>query len=814
MNSNEEIIISQKINENGNEMVFEEVKIISSSNQEEEKSSFPQKPKIGGVKILGKKRLLKQGGAPNNEAPQVEMPLEIPMEIPVEGPVEVCEIHEIRGIRNPKLLKTNTNELFSNIIIDFFISKWHNRVIASKYSNKGGGRPNKRKTQIKSFLSLITKYFSNHKYELLCELFDTMKNLPVPEGLVHDKNYGKLKVINKIKLKGKSSEKIKNLAIKNLNKKIGPLVKKIIANSFKKLNEDKKNKNQSQNKIKPIDIQQTKITQNLIQKKSNDQIEQKDKEEKQGIIDVNKSNEVKRIFIPPKKNLNIPNKPPVQQNQNQKIQQIQSSQQSHSMQKVPQAQQKPENKQQNTKDFITFYPSKNVSTNIYNNPNNKNISPRNRYNFNYISFNGNHSNSSAKNSIPHKSQTQKQSFPKYNNYFNNNLSNSYNKPNIRYQDYIIIKDNYYNSNQNPSKSQIQKKNQSASNTKIYNKKKNSDINQRKKGNNFSKNSNNNSRPQSQYQQKKKQPINTDDTKINKKTHYTPYINRNPFNTGGPQSNYNNKGTTKNNKLTFFSSFGYDNRINNPVNLQKSNDKYQRKFNSNSVNFSANKNNNPLSFSHNYNQLYSTYIKSGNNNNSNYNKINDIYKNYYENMNNSGFKNKNKERQNSRDNKTTNINNINVTNNINIKNRTTDNRQKIVIKSQKKCENLSKSLNVFHLNYNYNNDQRKLISNKIGDVPLSNNKNNATIEFRTKIINNFMDKNKTNDNNNIKSTNLNSNSNSNNSSKINKEKNMIYYINNINNNNNNNFNRNINNLNFGISKNKNFSNMNFRSSFNK
>ncbi len=119
-----------------------------------------------------------------------------------------CEVILIQGGKNKisfdvDLPKTSTGNLFKTIITNYFMSKWHQKVEILKHIEK---RPNKKRTNIRNFLNKVAKKFQSHKCDYLIELFDKMQSLPMPKGVKHDKNYGKLKVTNKVVYKRNCQE--------------------------------------------------------------------------------------------------------------------------------------------------------------------------------------------------------------------------------------------------------------------------------------------------------------------------------------------------------------------------------------------------------------------------------------------------------------------------------------------------------------------------------------------------------------------------------------------------------------------------------
>ena len=64
-------------------------------------------------------------------------------------------------------------------------------------------RPNKKLKDVRTLFNLLNRAFDYHTYLYLKELIHNMKNMPVPSGVKHDPNYGKIFLV-------KGEEKAKN----------------------------------------------------------------------------------------------------------------------------------------------------------------------------------------------------------------------------------------------------------------------------------------------------------------------------------------------------------------------------------------------------------------------------------------------------------------------------------------------------------------------------------------------------------------------------------------------------------------------------
>ena len=77
--------------------------------------------------------------------------------------------------------------------------------------NRITGKSNKQSKDLRHLIYVLKNIFRYHKYLYLMELFLNMKEMPYPEGLEHDSNYGKINIVY---------DKDKNDNEKNVKKKI------------------------------------------------------------------------------------------------------------------------------------------------------------------------------------------------------------------------------------------------------------------------------------------------------------------------------------------------------------------------------------------------------------------------------------------------------------------------------------------------------------------------------------------------------------------------------------------------------------------
>ena len=91
--------------------------------------------------------------------------------------------------------KNNSENLIEQIILTYFAARWQNKINAMK--NRVTSRPNKKSKDVRTLVRVLQRAINYHTYLNLIELYDNMTSLPVPEGVKHDPNYGKIFLVKK-----------------------------------------------------------------------------------------------------------------------------------------------------------------------------------------------------------------------------------------------------------------------------------------------------------------------------------------------------------------------------------------------------------------------------------------------------------------------------------------------------------------------------------------------------------------------------------------------------------------------------------------
>ena len=220
--------------------------------------------------------------------------------------------NRLRAVKRKQ--KKNCAEFLVKIIcFQYFLVFWKKKAIAMKYSTTGY---NKKRVAFKKFYAKIRDIYYKKKIESDAEIFEIFLNLPERPGVIHDKNFNKLKFVNNEVLIEKYENLIEEMSIKN----VGLKIKKILVESMKlndnNNNNDKNNviniESNKKNEIslneedlkdsnyKEIKLKGAKkeINKKLVQpeslpKKNNDEVDEKIEQNKNEIKD-EKNDEIKK----------------------------------------------------------------------------------------------------------------------------------------------------------------------------------------------------------------------------------------------------------------------------------------------------------------------------------------------------------------------------------------------------------------------------------------------------------------------------------------------------------------------------------------
>ena len=149
---------------------------------------------INKGKTVLKKKVIKKEDDPAQENPQNKI---------IKGKTSLGK-NKLRQKENKIPTKNNSQHLIDQIIITYYTHAWQKKIKAMM--NRASSRPNKKAKDLRNIIRVLEHTISYHTYLYLMELLDIMSSLPIPKGVKHDPDYGKIFIV---KNEGKEKEKEK-----------------------------------------------------------------------------------------------------------------------------------------------------------------------------------------------------------------------------------------------------------------------------------------------------------------------------------------------------------------------------------------------------------------------------------------------------------------------------------------------------------------------------------------------------------------------------------------------------------------------------
>jgi hypothetical protein len=177
-------------------------------------------------------------------------------------PPKLKIIRKVNVLKNPnrprgiKLRRTkDTSKFLINLLAKrFFINKWKDVCSALKYQTKGF---DEKRANLRKFLGQISDKFFDHHRIYGKEILERLSKLPQKKGIIHDKNFGKIKLVNNDVLIDRAENRIKFWAklhfILSINVVLGNMLYEAIEYLKEKKgikNEDKEDFNNVKNAFK------------------------------------------------------------------------------------------------------------------------------------------------------------------------------------------------------------------------------------------------------------------------------------------------------------------------------------------------------------------------------------------------------------------------------------------------------------------------------------------------------------------------------------------------------------------------------------
>ena len=99
-----------------------------------------------------------------------------------------------KNIKKQTNEENNSQNLIEQIILTYFTARWQDKIAAIK--NRVSARPNKKSQDLRALVRVLDRAINYHTYLHLLDLYNNMINMPVPDGIEHDPNFGKIFLVN------------------------------------------------------------------------------------------------------------------------------------------------------------------------------------------------------------------------------------------------------------------------------------------------------------------------------------------------------------------------------------------------------------------------------------------------------------------------------------------------------------------------------------------------------------------------------------------------------------------------------------------
>ena len=137
-------------------------------------------------------------------------------------------------MRAGREMKNTSKFLLNTILKMYYISLWKRQIKVIKYAQRGY---NAQRANFKILVKNLSTVINNFQYNYLNEIFEKMKKNSMPSEIKHNKNYGKLKIVDNDIMDKKCLEKFL-LWSDLLPKKLGQKISKILIELFNKTSQN------------------------------------------------------------------------------------------------------------------------------------------------------------------------------------------------------------------------------------------------------------------------------------------------------------------------------------------------------------------------------------------------------------------------------------------------------------------------------------------------------------------------------------------------------------------------------------------------
>ena len=220
----------------------------------------PQKPKITKKTQLTKKTVLSPNNAENKG---------VKKNINIRGQKDTkIEFSDKNPLTDNNQKDNSALFLIKTIVKAYYLSTWKKKVRAMKYFSRSY---NPQRVNFKKLINEISLVMKQHKFNYFNELCGNIDSLPMPKNVVHDKNFGTIRIVDKEFLSkkntnntNKNTNKISLWAENIYNKKINGL-KYYLIEAFKKMKNNREMSAKNNEKKNPVQQPTNKQNQNQNQ---------------------------------------------------------------------------------------------------------------------------------------------------------------------------------------------------------------------------------------------------------------------------------------------------------------------------------------------------------------------------------------------------------------------------------------------------------------------------------------------------------------------------------------------------------------------
>ena len=165
------------------------------------------------------KTVLKRKVNPKEEKPTVEE--EYTQSKIIKGKTKLWKNQNLRQQQKIIPEKNISENFIEQVILTYFTARWKDKL--SLLKNRVSARPNKKAKDVRLLVRVLDRAINYHTYLYLIDLLETMSEMPMPSGVEHDPDYGKIFLVkNSGVQKNRYEIEVKDIVVddnKNLREK-------------------------------------------------------------------------------------------------------------------------------------------------------------------------------------------------------------------------------------------------------------------------------------------------------------------------------------------------------------------------------------------------------------------------------------------------------------------------------------------------------------------------------------------------------------------------------------------------------------------